>query len=116
MVAWVSFWLDGAEYKALVFRRVGEWRDAVELQHHRLIVEGSQSEADMRFYILALHNLRDAAKAIRGHYKKEAAAVGRAIRVFENHVLICTFSGISSNTLKNMTGVRADYMRRALFR
>jgi hypothetical protein len=65
---WTALHLDGAEGKKLLLRRVEEWRDAVRLQDERLVQQALQKRADLYLYVLAVHNLTKAVKAIQKHY------------------------------------------------
>ncbi len=76
-MAWMSFWLDGAEKKRVAFRRVDEFSEGVIVQADRIVKERSQVRADVHFFFVAANNLRAAAHAIaeRYHDRQAHAAV-----------------------------------------
>ncbi len=76
-MAWMSFWLDGAEKKRVAFRRVDEFSEGVIVQADRIVKDRSQVRADVYFFFVAANNLRAAAHAIaeRYHDRQAHAAV-----------------------------------------
>jgi hypothetical protein len=77
--------LDAAAGKGLILRRVDRWRNAVQLQHDRLIADDRRHIEDLYFYVSALDHLVDGAKLARDTYPCETR-LAAAVASFEHQI------------------------------
>jgi len=81
---WTALQLDPAVWKQILLQRIEEWLDAVNLQHDRLLAQGSTNRGDIRLYVIAANDVRRAVEGLNKRYRN--AKIASAISSFDSRV------------------------------